>query len=68
MLLFWSVQARQCLCSTVYGSISKGVSFVSFTQPIACRLLYNRVCNNSYNSSLGTQKKQMSRNNHEGLF
>ena len=28
---------RQCLCSTVCGLISKGVSF---TLPIACRLLY----------------------------
>ena len=36
MLLFYSVQARQCLCSTVSGSISKGVSF---TLPIACKLL-----------------------------
>ena len=50
MLLFCSVQAKQFLCSTVCGSISKGVSF---TLPIACRLLFNRVCNKSYYSSLG---------------
>ena len=39
ILLFCSLQARYCLCSTVCGSISKGVSF---TLPIACRLLFNR--------------------------
>ena len=31
------LSARQCLCSTVCGLMSKGVSF---TWPIACRLLY----------------------------
>ena len=49
-LLFCSVQARQCLYGTVCGSISKGISFAL---PIAGRLLFNRVCNNSYYSSLG---------------
>ena len=53
MLLFCSVQVRQCLCSTVCGSISKGVSF---TLPIACRLLFNRVCNNSYCTGLGNTR------------
>ena len=33
---------RQYLCSTVYGSISKGVSF---TLLIACRLSFNEACN-----------------------
>ena len=54
MLLFWSVQARQCLCSTVYGSIVRVLVLLVSHSPLHVDYYIKEFAIiASYNSSLG---------------